>query len=193
MANGEPTALIHTPAWDEAVSAYADGEATGYDPGLIASHLAGCERCRSLVAVGPADPGLASRVAARVADDDRSRVHVVVRAALGAIGLALIAAAIPDLAAGHDDGMSVHAARHLGSFTAAYGVALLVVAVRPARARTVLPVSVVLAGALVITALIDVLDGHVPLVGEAWHLPELASVVLVWLLTRRTRSRRSVP
>ena len=45
-----------------------------------------------------------------------------------------------------------------------------------------LPVAAVLAGALVITAVVDLVDGRVPLVGEAQHLPEVVSVVLVWLL-----------
>ena len=45
-----------------------------------------------------------------------------------------------------------------------------------------LPVAAVLAGALVITAVVDLVDGRIPLVGEAQHLPELLSVVLVWLL-----------
>ena len=96
--------------------------------------------------------------------------------------------------AGH---RATHAARHLGAFTAAYGVGLLVVAVRPARARTMLPVAAVLAGALVITALVDLLDGRIPLVGEAQHLPEVLSVVLVWLLAiprpRRPARRRAAP
>ena len=52
---------------------------------------------------------------------------------------------------------------------------------RPARrrrpagtGRTMLPVAAVLAGALVITAVVDLVDGRVPLVGEAQHLPEVA-------------------
>ena len=40
----------------------------------------------------------------------------------------------------------------------------------------------VLAGALVITAIIDLVDGQVPLLGETQHLPEVLSVLLVWLL-----------
>ena len=89
---------------------------------------------------------------------------------------------LPALVLGDEQGASAHAARHLGAFTAAYGVGLLVVAVRPARARAMLPVAAVLAGALVITAVVDLVDGRIPLVGEAQHLPEVLSVVLVWLL-----------
>jgi hypothetical protein len=45
-----------------------------------------------------------------------------------------------------------------------------------------LPVAAVLAGALLITAVIDLLNGNVPLTGEATHLPELISVFLIWML-----------
>ena len=61
---------------------------------------------------------------------------------------------------------------------------MLVVVVRPARARAVLPVALVLAGALVITAIIDLVDRRIPLTGGATHLPELLSVVTPGLLTR---------
>jgi hypothetical protein len=89
---------------------------------------------------------------------------------------------LPALVLGDEADTSAHGARHLGAFTVAYGVGLLVVAARPARARTMLPIAGVLAGALLITALVDLANGRIPLVGEARHLPEIASVVLVWLL-----------
>ena len=56
---------------------------------------------------------------------------------------------------------------------------------RPARARTVLPVAVVLAVALAATATVDVVRGDVPLVSEATHIAELLSVLFLWLLARR--------
>ena len=46
-----------------------------------------------------------------------------------------------------------------------------------------------LAAALLITAVIDVAEGHVPLVNEAAHIPELVSVALVWVLSRPTPDR----
>ena len=55
-------------------------------------------------------------------------------------------------------------------------------AVRPARARTVLPVAAVLAGALFVTAVVDLATGTVPFINETLHIPELLSVLLVWLL-----------
>ena len=104
------------------------------------------------------------------------------RALLVVVAVEIIAFSLPALVLGDESDTSTHAARHLGAFTAAYGVGLLVVVVRPARARTMLPVAAVLAGALVITAVVDLVDGRVPLTGEAQHLPEVLSVVLVWLL-----------
>ena len=77
-----------------------------------------------------------------------------------------------------------HAARHLGAFTLAYAVGLVTVVVRPARARTMLGVGVVLTGALFITGIVDVAQGRVPWLGEAAHIPELISVGLLWVLAR---------
>ncbi len=65
------------------------------------------------------------------------------------------------------------------------------VVARPARARTMLPVAAVLAAALVLTALVDVARGDIPLANESLHLPELISVVLIWLLANPVRGRRS--
>jgi hypothetical protein len=126
-------------------------------------------------------PDLSRRVTAAVAATDRAR-RPIVRALLAVVAIEIIALSLPALILGDEADTSDHGARHLGAFTVAYGVGLLVVAARPARARTMLPVAAVLAGALAITALVDLANGRIPLVGEARHLPEILSVVLVWLL-----------
>ena len=97
---------------------------------------------------------------------------------------------LPELVLGENQDASEHSARHLGAFTVAYAVGLLVVVVRPARARTMLPVAAVLAGALLVTAIADLGNGRVPLVDEAQHLPEFVSVVLVWLIAVPSSRRR---
>lgn len=125
---------------------------------------------------------LSGRVVKAAALADRAGRWVGVRVLLVAAASYIVAMSLRDLLAADGSGDSVHATRHLGAFTLAYGVALLVVAIRPARARTVLPVSATVAVALVITAGIDIVEGRVPLAGEALHLPEVASVVLLWLL-----------
>ena len=197
--------------WREAISARLDGEDPGIDPALVDAHLARCAGCRAFAtrrrrrpprpsgsASAPDVPDLSRRVRKAVALADRAGRWSVVRALLVVVAVQILAFSLPALVLGDEQDTAAHAARHLGAFTAAYGVGLLVVAVRPARARTMLPVAAVLAGALVITAIVDLVDGRVPLVGEAQHLPEVLSVVLVWLLAvpaprRRTRRRPARP
>jgi predicted anti-sigma-YlaC factor YlaD len=180
--------------WREAVSARLDGEDPGICPALVDAHLARCAACRSYadaaaaahrgqrIAPAAAVPDLSRSVRKAVALSDRAGRWSIVRALLMVVAVQIIGFSLPALIYGDEQDTAAHAARHLGAFTAAYGVGLLVVAVRPARARAMLPVAIVLAGALVITAIIDLIDGRVPLVGEAQHLPELLSVLLVWLL-----------
>ncbi|MFN8023818.1 MAG: zf-HC2 domain-containing protein [Acidimicrobiales bacterium] len=176
--------------WQTAISARADGEDPGVTERLLDAHLATCPSCRSFAAAidgsrrrlvvqpAPVMPDLSHQVSKLNAVADRASRWGVVRALLLVVAAEVIVLSAPSLfdSANHDG-------RHLGAFSVSYGVALAVVAVRPARARTVLPVSMVLAGALTITALVDLARGVVPLVNEATHLPELLSVLLVWLLT----------
>jgi predicted anti-sigma-YlaC factor YlaD len=176
--------------WQTAISARADGEDTGVDERLLEAHLARCSACRSFaaaiegsrrrLAVQPAPdmPDLSHHVSKLTAVADRASRWGVVRGLLLVVAAEVVVLSAPALFdnANHDG-------RHLGAFSVSYGVALAVVAIRPARARTVLPVSMVLAGALTITAVVDLARGVVPLVNEATHLPELISVLLVWLLT----------
>jgi predicted anti-sigma-YlaC factor YlaD len=180
--------------WREAISARIDGEDPGIDPALVDAHLARCAVCRSFaesaaatrrrarVGVAPALPDLSRRVRKAVAVADRTGRWSIARGLLVVVALQIIAFSMPALVLGNEQDTASHAARHLGAFTVAYGVGLLVVAARPARARTMLPVAAVLAGALVITAVVDLVEGRVPLIGEALHLPEVLSVVLVWSL-----------
>jgi predicted anti-sigma-YlaC factor YlaD len=180
--------------WREAISARLDGEDAGIDGTLVDAHLDRCPACRAFAAaaatarpgqrVGLADdvPDLSRRVRKAVAVSDRASRWSIARALLVVVAIEIIAFSLPALVLGDEQDTSAHAARHLGAFTAAYGVGLLVVAVRPARARTMLPVSIVLAGALLITAVVDLVNGRIPLVGEAQHIPELLSVLLIWLL-----------
>jgi len=181
-----------------AISARADGEDPAVDEGALDDHLGRCARCRSFAAAvegsrrrfvvrpAPHMPDLSRRVSKLNAVADRAGRWGLVRALLVVVALEVIILSAPSLFDSAD-----HDGRHLGAFTVAYGAALLVVAVRPARARTVLPVSMVLGAALLITAVVDLARGVVPLIDEATHLPELFSVLLVWLLTVPAPHRRS--
>jgi predicted anti-sigma-YlaC factor YlaD len=187
--------------WRDAISARVDGEDPGVDPTALDAHVRSCPSCRafegsitrvrrrSLVREATPMPDLSRRVAKLSAVADRASRWSIVRALLAVVAIEVIAFAAPELVLGRGDA-SAHSARHIGAFSVAYGIALLVVVVRPARARTVLPVAGFLAGALVITAVIDLLNGTAPWNGEVGHLPEVVSVVLVWLLAVPAPRRR---
>ncbi len=110
----------------------------------------------------------------------------MVRALLAVVAVEIIVVSVPPLL-GDEQATSPHAARHLGAFAVAYGVGLLVVVARPARSRTMLPVAIVVAAALVIGSIVDLAQRRIPLFDEAAHLPEIVSVVLVWLLAVPSR------
>jgi predicted anti-sigma-YlaC factor YlaD len=181
-----------------ALSAQADGEDPLMDTAAVDAHRATCPACRDFeaqmsstrrsarLAVAPEMPDLSATVAAANARADR-RSWNPARLLLGLVALEILLLSVPDLLAQDDRLAAAHATRHLGAFTLAYAVGLLVVVARPSRARAFLPVAAILAGALAITAVIDVSQGHVPLLGEATHLPEIVSVGLIWWLARQPR------
>jgi predicted anti-sigma-YlaC factor YlaD len=194
--------------WQSAISARLDGEDPGVEPRMLDAHLTTCVACREFAATASAGRRAAHlQPAPDITDVSRDVVRVTamadraarswgVRLLLFVMAAVIVGFAMKDLISGHETATAEHAARHLGAFTVAYGAGLLVVVVRPARARTVLPVSMVLAGALAITSLIDILEHKVPLVDETIHIPELASVLLVWLLAvpaHGPRARRLTP
>lgn len=179
--------------WQEAISARLDGEDPGVEPRLLDAHLAGCDECSrysqlvgsgarsARVGVAPEMPDLSRRFSRLNAAADRAASWSLGRILLAVVALDVIVFATRDLFGG-GSGDTVHATRHLGAFSAAYGIGLLVVVARPARARTMLPVAAVLAGALALSAVVDLAEGNIPLLNETTHLPELISVFLLWRL-----------
>ncbi len=180
--------------WQAAISARIDGEDPGVEPRLLEAHLATCAECRRFLTVSEATmrgariqpaaemPDLSRPLVKLNAMADRAASWSIVRILLGLVAFDVMFFAMKALVLADESDATAHTARHLGAFSFAYGVGLVVVVVRPARARTMLPVAAVLAGALFITAVIDLLNGTVPLTGEATHLPELISVLLIWML-----------
>ena len=189
---------VNCERWQEAVSARADGEDPLIDERLLEAHLARCPDCRAFAAAidgsrrrltlheAQAMPDLSRKVVKSNAILDRAGTWGIVRAMLLVVAAEILVLAAPALLLG-DGEVNAHDARHLGAFSVAYAVALIVAAVRPARARTVLPVAAVLAGALLVTAVADIVAGTIPLSNEATHLPELISVVLIWMLATPAR------
>jgi predicted anti-sigma-YlaC factor YlaD len=182
--------------WREAVSARVDGEKHAVDGRLLDAHLRRCPACRGFSATasvgiggapaGAPPHGLPRRIARLTAAADRAATWGTARALLAVVAVEIIAVSVRPLL-GDERVTSPHAARHLGAFAIAYGVGLLVVVARPARARTMLPVAIVVAAALVIGAVVDLAQRRIPLVNEAAHLPEVVSVGLVWLLAAPLR------
>ncbi len=180
--------------WRDALSAMADGESADIDERLVAAHVARCPGCQSYqeliqsspaferIAAAPGMPDLSGPIARLNAAADRAAHWSILRIVLAVVAVQVVAFALPALILGEEQGVATHSARHLGAFGVAYGVALMVVVVRPARARSILPVAMVLAGALLLGAIVDLATGRIPLVGETRHLPQVISVFLIWLL-----------
>ena len=184
----------------EAVSASFDGEAIDVEARFIEAHLEVCERCTKIVGSLPrVSPDGSDLVGAGLTGRSRRLYLLASRTAEWGLSRALIALAavqilvfsVIDLFSGGS-----HEARHLAAFTLAYGLLLATVAFRPARARTALPVALLLGLTLAITAVVDLIAGRVPLAGEALHLPELVSLAavahLAGLFDRPLRNRRGV-
>jgi predicted anti-sigma-YlaC factor YlaD len=171
----------------------ADGESPGIDERLVAAHVGRCVGCQSFKRTIESSPTVAHRATIDMPDlsrsisklnaaADRAAQWNILRIVLAVVAAQVIAFALPALVFGEEQDAATHSARHLGAFGVAYGVALLVVVVRPARARSILPVALVLAGAQVLGAIVDMASGRIPLSGEARHVPQIISVFLIWFL-----------
>jgi predicted anti-sigma-YlaC factor YlaD len=174
--------------WEESISALADGEEPDLAPALVQSHVADCPDCRRFAdrlgynPADTADPSFTAAVVRRNVELDRAEGTRLLRALIALCAVAIAAVALQPLVSGQLDGITSHDARHVGAFGIAFAAALGVVVWRPARARSIVPVTVVLAAAVILTAALDIALGAATVVGELIHLPELLSVLLVWLL-----------
>ena len=181
-------------SWQEAISAALDGEAPTTAPELRRRppaplpELPGVRRAgASSCAGGPgSDRPQTPRTsplpsAGRSPSPIAASVPVSRGSGLLVVAVQIVVLAVPELLGSFAN----HGSRHLGSFSIAYAIALVVVAARPARAPTVLPVALVLVAALGVTAVADAARGSVAWLGEVSHAPELLSLLLLWSLARR--------
>ncbi|MGZ4735462.1 MAG: zf-HC2 domain-containing protein [Acidimicrobiia bacterium] len=183
-----------------AISAALDGEELGIADEALRSHVASCAGCRDFASgaerlhrvarVAPAEPvpDLSDTILRAIggepvsaAVDERTRF---LRISLAVIAVIQLGMAIPALVLGDDAGLPTHVARHLGSFSLALGVGLLVVAWRPDRAAGVLPVIAAVVVCLIASSIIDIVSGRAAPGAEVSHAPELVGLVAVWLLAR---------
>jgi predicted anti-sigma-YlaC factor YlaD len=187
----------------EAISAIIDDEHAEMDPTAIDAHVSACAHCAAFrqssidarrrlgLRVVDEPDDLHHRIAPLAAVADRAGSWRVPRVLLFVVAVEVLVLSTVDMVSADGSASQVHDSRHLSAFTLAYAVLLLVVVARPARARTALPVAGVLAAALAITAIADLVVGRIPLVGEALHLPELLSVLLIFLLAVPGPRRRA--
>ncbi len=191
-----------------ALSAELDGEVSDQAPAAVESHLAGCAGCRDfalgaenlhrIVRVTPAEPvpDLTDAILRAIAEpapvapapaparsiaDERT---MFLRICLALIAVIQLGMSVPALVLGDDAGLPTHVARHLGSFSLALGVGLLVVAFRPERAAGVLPIIGVVVLCLVGSSVVDIISGRAAPGAEISHAPELVGLVAMWLLAR---------
>jgi predicted anti-sigma-YlaC factor YlaD len=177
--------------FQEAISARLDGEAAAIKFAALDAHVAQCAACRTYatradrlarsIRVRPAEavPNLTTTILANVP----KRARLWPRYVLLWVGLTQLALALPALA-GDGRGASTHVARELGSWDVALAVGLLVVAWQPRRAVGLLPFALALAGAMALTAGLDVVAGRAPASGEALHLVDVAGLAALWLTAR---------
>jgi predicted anti-sigma-YlaC factor YlaD len=179
--------------WRAAITALAAGDATIVSPEEVRAHAHGCAACRryrdALILGSPATAGPSSDLAPAVVRSarrlDRGAVPLALRIGLLGTAAAMLVLHAPELVIGDGHRPAEHAARHAAACPVAFAIALVVVALRPSRARGLLPVKASLAAALVITAAVDISRGVTPILAEVDHLAEIAGATLVWLTARR--------
>lgn len=150
-----------------------------------------------------ADDTMAARRAARAqagtATREPHQVHAerqIVRVAVAVAAVVQTLLALPAIWEGFVGGGAggLHVSREMASFDVAVAVGFLLVALRPERARTYLPVALVLAACLALTTLVDVANGRTDPAHEAGHLIAVLQAGLLWTLARFThRPGRRTP
>lgn len=189
----------------DALSARLDGEALpgGLTDGAVDGHVRGCADCAEFQAGASAQhralrvraaepvPDLVHRILERLPAARRPQpVREWARFGLLAVAATQLLLALPAVLLGEDPGASIHVARELGSFDVALAVGLLWVVWQPRRAAGLLPMVAALAGATIVTALLDVARGEAPFLGETHHLLDLAGLALLWALAHPPRPAR---
>ena len=184
-----------------ALSARADAEPVEIPNTVIDWHLRGCDSCRAYASAldgmpamlepAPAAVDVSDRIVAAAGRVDRGGVWGAFRLALFAVAIGEIVLALPDLLGDAPQG-DVHLARHLGAFQAAFAVGLIVVALRPAKARAMVPQTLALAVAMIGAAIADIVGGRTPAFGETQHFLEICGLFLVWCFATRRGWPRGV-
>jgi predicted anti-sigma-YlaC factor YlaD len=179
-----------------AISAQLDGEPTPLPSEVVEHHLGECTDCREWaddaavmhrnvrLRAAIDEPDRTDAILAALPRDARARFESipVLRVFTVVIAAVQIGVAAPMLFA--TDMMGGHLERHIAISAIAMAVGLIVVAVRPERARTMLPILTVLVVGLVWSCLGDLMAGR-PVPGSLlMHGADVAGLVAVWCLVR---------
>jgi predicted anti-sigma-YlaC factor YlaD len=181
-----------------ALSARLDGEEPVLGPAVLDAHLDGCAGCRQWLTAAEAltpmmlvpTPDLTEAVLARVATDrarvaaSRTRWTDALRVALGGIAAVQLLLALPGV-------LGLEGA-HAHHEVAAVAVAFLLAAFRPVLAKPYAPVAVVLAGCLVLSAVLDLSQGTTTLGHEAAHLLTIVPAAMLVALAYRPGTPPSI-
>jgi predicted anti-sigma-YlaC factor YlaD len=186
-----------------AISARLDGEDIGLPAEVLDAHLAGCGDCRAWSAAADALAGAVTRaprpdvhldpavLAALVSPPERRPARAGLlsigewRVALGVIAVALFVVTWPGafLDEGH---ASVHIAHQLTAWDMGLAAGFVVAALFPARAWGMFPLACVLVACMTGAFVLDILSGHGVLGTEVVHALEIAGLICLWAVARRS-------
>lgn len=181
----------------ESISAAIDGEdsASAARP-VIEAHLHDCAACRRwvedvehidrLVRLAPApdlEPDLVPGVLACIRLPRFGRRIRALRAALCVTAIVQVAIGLAGFAdtigmSTHGMSMPAHMSHELVAFNIAFGVALLIVAVRVDRARSQVPTLTAFVAVLGVVSVLDLAAGEVELARLATHIPIVVGLLL---------------
>lgn len=183
----------------EALSAELDGEDAPLRGDVVERHLESCAPCRRWLAdarvftrsvrvtLAQDVPDLTGAIlaAARARAPRRRRAGARAwRTGLVVVAAAQVLLGVAHLARGGGD--ATHAVREVGAWDLALAVGFLVVAARPARAWGMVPLVAAVVATLGAGSVIDLAAGEAVPLREVTHLFEVAGLLLVWLLARRS-------
>lgn len=186
----------------EAISALIDDEDPGVPVAALREHLGRCPACATWQQAAVAAPRLAAAEMGPSEDGVRDVLRLVAaerraqhersvtrqlrpwRAGLVAVAVIQPALVLTSLLSEHWL-HHTHTGRELGAWHVALALGFLFAAVRPARAWGMLPLVAAIVTGLVVTAGVDLAEGHVGVAEELAHAVDLVGLGFLWGLSAR--------